>query len=285
MQLVTFGIDKDRNLIIQFLVFIQLYTQQPFVLYQLETVPVPILDQNDKAQLYTHLQIKKQYTALNTETYISLRQQELRTCKRIGYDFYCEELFVVKHKTRYSCEREIYFNLDTNIIKENFNFRFYFNKTDVIPTVLDGGNEIILANWPNDKHIIHTTNNDIPVKILSHPYVLVNRSVLCNCGIEADNHYLLESLAACDNNKRTSKLTMYFIINIAFTNYLDMFPNFSESLQVPLIRNRTTYEQILPVNLSISGFNKTLLHVSTNLKDFIYNYTMRKEFFLFARKT
>ena len=29
MQLVTFGIDKDKNLIIQFPVFIQPYTQQP----------------------------------------------------------------------------------------------------------------------------------------------------------------------------------------------------------------------------------------------------------------
>ena len=37
MQLVTFGIDKDRNLIIQFPVFIQTYTQQPLILYQLET--------------------------------------------------------------------------------------------------------------------------------------------------------------------------------------------------------------------------------------------------------
>ena len=170
VQLVTFGIDKDRDLIIQFLVFIQPYTQQPMVLYQLETVPVPILDQNDKAQSYTHLQIKKPYITLNSETYISLRQQELRTCKRIGYEFYCEEIFVVKHKTSYSSESAIYFNLDTNIIKENCDFRFYFNKTDVIPTVLDGGNEIILANWPNDKHIICTTNNDIPVKMLSHPY-------------------------------------------------------------------------------------------------------------------
>ena len=60
-QLVTFGIDKDGNLIIQFQVFIQPYTQQPLVLYQLETVPVPILDQNDKAQSYLHLQIKKPY--------------------------------------------------------------------------------------------------------------------------------------------------------------------------------------------------------------------------------
>ena len=50
MQLVTFCIDKDRNLIIQFPVFIQPYTQQPLILYQLQTVLVPILNQNDKAQ-------------------------------------------------------------------------------------------------------------------------------------------------------------------------------------------------------------------------------------------
>ena len=34
MQLATFGIDKDRNLIIQFLIFVQPYTQQPLILYQ-----------------------------------------------------------------------------------------------------------------------------------------------------------------------------------------------------------------------------------------------------------
>ena len=46
MQLVTFGIHRDKNLIIQFPVFIQPYTQQPLILYQLETVPVPIIGQN-----------------------------------------------------------------------------------------------------------------------------------------------------------------------------------------------------------------------------------------------
>ena len=142
---------------------------------------------------------------------------------------------------------------------------------------MDGGNEIILANWPKDKHIICTTNNDIPVKILSHLYVLVNRSVLCNCGIEADNNYLLESLAACDN--RDPKLTMYFTINTAFENYLGMLPNFTDSLSLPLITSRTTYEQILPVNLSIPDFDKSLLHMSTNLKDFINRYIKRKEIF------
>ena len=83
MQLVTFGIDKDRNLIIQFPMFIQPYTQQPLILYQVETVPAPIIDQNTQAQSYMHLQVNKPYIALNSETHISLRQQELRTCKRL----------------------------------------------------------------------------------------------------------------------------------------------------------------------------------------------------------
>ena len=236
------------------------------ILYQQETVPVPVIDQNVRVHSYTHQQVAKPYIALNSEMYISLWQQELRTCKRIGYEFYCEELFVVKHKTKYSCESAIYFSLGTATIKENCNSRFYYNKTDITPTVLDGGNEIILANWPNDKHIICNINNDIPVRIPSHLYVLVNRSVLCNCSIQADNHYLLESLAACNN--ANSKLTMYFTVNTAFVNYLDMFPNLTESLEFLVIKNRTTYEQTLPITLNISKFDKTLLTAPTNLKRF-----------------
>ena len=105
MQLVTFGIDREMNLVIQFPVFIQPYIQKPLILYQLETVPVSILDTNTEAQSYTHLHVNKPYIALNTETYISLTQQELRSCKKIGNEFYCEELFFVKHKSSYSCKK------------------------------------------------------------------------------------------------------------------------------------------------------------------------------------
>ena len=89
MKLVTLGIDRKRNLIIQFSIFVQPYTQQPLILYQLETVAVPIVDKNTKADSYTQLQMKKPYLDLNTETYINVRQQELATCKRIGYEFFC----------------------------------------------------------------------------------------------------------------------------------------------------------------------------------------------------
>ena len=74
MRLVTFRIDRKRNLIIQFPIFMQPYMQQPLIFYQLETVPVPIVDKNTKTDSYTQLQIKKLHLALNTETYINIRQ-------------------------------------------------------------------------------------------------------------------------------------------------------------------------------------------------------------------
>ena len=100
---------------------------------------------------------------------------------------------------------------------------------------------------------------------------------MCNCGIEADNHYLLESFAACDC--RASKLGMYYTINTAFANYWDMFPNLTELSQFPIIKNKTIHKQTLPVNLNISGFDRTLLNTLTNLKDFINSYVKWKEIF------
>ena len=174
---------------------------------------------------------------------------------------------------------KVLLTLTTDIIKRNCNFDFYFNKTNATPTVLDGGDEMILANWPNDKHIICNMNNDIPVKIPSHPYVLVNRSVLCNCRIEADNHYLLESIATCSN--KFNNMVMYFTINMAFTNYLDMLPNFT----IPsLIKDRTTYEQPLPINLTFPVFDNSLKGPPIDLKSYMHNYAKNKEIFDFEQR-
>ena len=119
-----------------------------------------------------------------------------------------------------------------------------------------------------DKHIVCNINNDIPVKIPSHPYVLVDRSILCNCGLEADDHHLLKSLAACIS--KHMKLTMYFSINLAFTNYLDKLPNLTE--QSLLDRVRMNYEQTLPIHLNVLHFDNSLYSRPGKLKDFIYSY-------------
>ena len=97
MKLVTFGIDTDKNFRVQFPVFLQPYSQQLLILYQIETVTVLIIDKKQENS-YTQLLMDEPFIALNSETYISLRQQELSTCKKISYEFYCKELYVIKHK-------------------------------------------------------------------------------------------------------------------------------------------------------------------------------------------
>ena len=110
-------------------------------------------------------------------------------------------------------------------------------------------------------------NNDIVVKIPSYPYVLVNRSVLCNCRIEVENNFRLESLVACYDAE--TKLVMYFMVNTAFVNYLD---NLTESLKFPALLNRTTHKQILPILLQSYEFNSDLLRASRTLKDFVHQF-------------
>ena len=143
-------------------------------MYQIETVPVPILDENEQVHSYTELKIEKLYIALNKETYITLCTQEPKMCKEIGYEYYCEELFVVKSKIRYSCTSAIYLNLESDVIRANCEFQSYYDKTDIKSTILDGGFQIILANWPNYRKIMCLHNNNIPINIPGHPYILMN---------------------------------------------------------------------------------------------------------------
>ena len=51
---------------------------------------------------------------------------------------------MVRHKMIDSCKSAIYFYLSMEIIKQNCDFLFYYNKTDITPAVLDGGNELFL---------------------------------------------------------------------------------------------------------------------------------------------
>ena len=242
-------------------------------MYQIETVPVPILDKNEQAHSYTELKIEKLYIALNEETYITLHSQELKMCKRIGYEYYCEELFVIKSKMRYSCTSTIYFNLESDVIRANCEFQYYYNKTDIKPTVIDGGFQIILANWPNYRKIMCSHNNNIPVNIPGHPYVLMNQSILCNCDIEAESNFLLESLAACKGPDAKTDLEMHFTVNLAFMNYFD---DILESLGKQISLNWTKQEQILPISLETFEISPNLINAPKTLQDLAVGYRNKK---------
>ena len=72
---------------------------------------------------------------------------------------------------------------------------------------------------------------------------------------------------------------MHFTVNTSFVNYLDKFPNLTEALEFLIIRNKTIFEQTLPISSNISKFDPTLLTTSSDLKEFINSYTNHEEIF------
>ena len=162
--------------------------------------------------------------------------------------------------------------MDKQTIKENCVFDYYYNKTDVKPSILDGGYEIVLANWPSFKRIVCSMHKNIPIEILSHQYVLLNRMILCNCIIEAGNNFLLQSITACDPEGDGADLEMYFVANTAFLNYFDELINM---LDVPFLHNITKQEHVLPICLESDDFDKELLTAPETLRELFEKYKQR----------
>ena len=98
-------------------------------------------------------------------------------------------------------------------------FDYYFNTT-VTPSVLDCGSHILLANMLSLKRLVCSQYLHMTHPVPSLPYVLVNRSLLCNCHLESGLTYLLETYGSCLSS---SKFTMYFTINSAFNHYMSLF--------------------------------------------------------------
>ena len=147
MKLVTFSIDRETHfLIISFPVFVKDFRQPPLKLYKVDTVAVPIPDRNDKADSYTKVRIHKPYLAAGDDYYIQLKMTELVMCKSIRHTHYCEELFVVKHKSRHSCASAIFYDLGPEEVVQKCQFDYIYNIT-MPPTVLDGGRSLLLANF------------------------------------------------------------------------------------------------------------------------------------------
>ena len=98
---------------------------------------------------------------------------------------------------------------------------------------------------------------------------------MCNCAIQAENHFLLESIAACPGKQ--SALTMYYTVNTAFMNY---FNNLKENIEITEITdldiqyfsNWTTQEKVLPISLQTSEIDPKLLKASETLRDWIQQY-------------
>ena len=170
MKLATFGLDSEGNMVVAFPVFVKDHSSEPKTLYEIETVKVPIPNHNEEANSYSEVKNSKTYLAINSNYYIQLCIQELHMCKQICHTYYCEELFLMKHKTKHSCESAIFYNLTSDVVYSVCKFDYYYNTT-VPPSILDGGSHILLANMLNPKRLVCSENLHMPQLIPNHPYV------------------------------------------------------------------------------------------------------------------
>ena len=97
--------------------------------------------------------------------------------------------------------------------------------------------------------------------------------VLCNCIIEAENKFLLESIVACDLENDGAYLEMYFVANTAFLNYFDKLINM---LDTPFPHNITRRDHILPISLESDDFDKELSSAPETLRELVEKYKQRK---------
>ena len=158
MKLAMFGLDSDGSMVVAFPVFVKDHASKPKTLYEIEMVKVPIPDRNTEADSYSEVKYSKPYLAINEDYYIQLRIQELQMCKQIRHTYYCEELFLIKHKTKHSCESAIFYNLTADVVYSVCQFDYFYNTT-VPPSIRDGGSNILLANMLSPKRLICTKDS------------------------------------------------------------------------------------------------------------------------------
>ena len=219
MKMVTFGVNDGEELIVAFPVFVQDHTRESMTLYELETVKVPISDTNLAANSYTEIKTSKPYIAFNHDYNIQLRTPECACVNKFGTAITVKNCFWLSISQN-SCESAICYNLSKEVINNYCTFKYFYNTT-VMPSVLDGGPQILLANMLTPKRLICTYASDMAHPVPSHNYVLVNRSMLCNCHMESGLTYLLKSIAFCEG--ASADFTMFFALNLAFLHMIQEF--------------------------------------------------------------
>ena len=75
---------------------------------------------------------------------------------------------------------------------------------------------------------------------------------------------------------------MYFMVNLAFVNYLDQL---NETINIPIEKNWTHLMQILPISLEAFNINSNLLQAPKTLKEFVNQYKEKRKLMDLQEKT
>ena len=214
----------DGLLTIQVPLLIKPRLQEELKLYQLKTVPVPyhmnpdMVDETESTETYTWLRPTRELLAMSSDTYIGLDRKDLEECMNLGKFYYCQDLFLMKHRNFHTCESAIYHRSEYKEIQELCNFEYY-SKLTPDPELLDEGNRILITGLPHGWTYYCLHDDQIPNPVESGDYVIIEKADLCRCSISAGPWYIQENMAYCTEHKDT-EFNFYFTTNMAVMIYM-----------------------------------------------------------------
>ena len=112
-------------------------------------------------------------------------------CKSIRHIYYCEELLVIKHKSRHNCVSVMFNSLGPTTVTRSCKFDSYYN-TNVPPVILDGRKDVLLANFHGPRSLkCSSMNGGLAKPAPENTYALVKRDFLCDCQLDLEHASIL----------------------------------------------------------------------------------------------
>ena len=222
--MVNFSNSHDQ-LLVNIPVMIRSVDENKLALHSIETVPMPFDTEtlDGKNDEYTFINNSYPYMAINEQNYIPLNEQQLRLCNPMGATYYCENLYVLRHRLEHTCKSAIYYHADAWTIMKHCKATFV-SKHQFPPQVLDTGETMVLFNllkpW-----ILVSSQHKRPRQIEISTYKILNRTELCECSLTARSFSLDETLVQCTPEiiqAADGKFSMMYAINKIIFDYLQV---------------------------------------------------------------
>ena len=214
--LVSFS-NSRKQLLVQIPILLKLREHARMTLYSIETVPIPFDTKtlDGERSEYTFINNSYPYMATSESNYIPLNEQQLRLCTQIGPTYYCENSYVLRHRSYHTCESAIFYKEDETTITSRCNATFVANKY-FPPKVLDAGQQLLLFNLPRP-WILMCGATRRPVPIPYATYKIINRTEFCECDLSAGSFHLGRTMVKCPSDPNSfaydGKFTTYYSIN------------------------------------------------------------------------
>ena len=94
------------QLLVNIPVLLHLTDQKDLILYLIDTVPMPFDTEtlDGKNDEFMFINNSYPYMAINRENYIPLDERQLHLCNKMGATYYCENSYVLRHRSEHTCE-------------------------------------------------------------------------------------------------------------------------------------------------------------------------------------